>query len=223
MWYLIIIIILIFGVACTSKIKTQSNNKAGKNINTKDKIEIVNDTIKPLYSKKQIEEKLNNLANTPPPTDLSFGAMCYSIAISSIDKFSYICPICSEKTIYNKNKIDENDWWNVKNVLEYGLASCRREIEKVNGINIKLDESQFCGHCSPKIEKPELCLLVNIGGESDTTEVCDINYMDIRKIQEFLNGSLTHKTSNDGETPLVNDIDRISDLLGLEYKLQDNE
>lgn len=225
MWYLIIIIILTFGFIFTSKISAQTNDKLNKNneIKSKEKFEIINDTIKPLYSKKQIEKKLKHLAETPPPTDLSFGAMCYSISISSIDKFTYICPICGERTIYNQKKVDKDEWWTVKSVLEYGLTSCRREVEKIKGINIRLDESQFCKHCSPDIKKPELCLLVNIGGESDTSKVCDINYLDIRKIQEFLNGELIHITGNEGEVPLVNDIEWLKKLFGIELKSTNNE
>jgi hypothetical protein len=225
MWYLIVIIILTFGFIFTNKISAQTKDKLNKNkeIKSKEKLKIVNDSIKPLYSKEQIEEKLKHLAETTPPTDLSFGAMCYSIAISSTDKFTYICPICGERTIYKKSKLDNEDWWNVKWILESGLSSCRREVEKISGINIQLDESQFCGHCSPNIKKPELCLLVNIGGESDTSKVCNINYLDIRKIQEFLNGELIHKTGNDGEVPLVNDIEWFKQLFGFELKVIKNE
>ena len=223
MWYLAVILVLAFGFIFTNKLSAQTKKNSKNEIKSKEKLEIVNDTIKPLYSKEQIEEKLKYLAETPPPSDLSFGAMCYSIAISSTDRFTYICPICGERTIYKKNKIKDKDWWSVKWVLESGLTSCRREVDKVSGINIQLDESQFCGHCSPNVKKPELCLLVNVGGESDTSKVCDINYLDIRKIQEFLNGELIHITGNEGEVPLVDDIEWFKQLFSVEIKTIDNE
>lgn len=73
----------------------------------------------------------------------------------------------------------------------------------LKGINIKLDESQFCKKCSPHVEIPRLCFLVNISGTNDTTKVCDINSGDIRLLSEFLSGNLKHKDSFDFESPLV--------------------
>ena len=120
MWYLAVILLLTFGFVFTNKLSAQTKKNSKNEIKSKEKLEIVNDTIKPLYSKEQIEEKLKYLAETPPPSDLSFGAMCYSIAISSTDSFTYICPICGERTIYKKNKIKDEDWWSVIWVLESG-------------------------------------------------------------------------------------------------------
>jgi ribosomal protein S18 len=222
MWYLIFIGFAILGVLFAPKVMAQNimtdntSNQNKKQVNPLDSI-APSDTIVPLYSKAQIEEKLKKLATTPPPTELSFGAMCYGMSASYIDKLTYICPICGEKTHYKKSKLKDN-WWNIYKTLQWGLPSCRREIVKVKGVNIWLDESQFCKHCSKKNEKPTLCLKVNIGGESDTTKTCEIDYEDLVVLQEFLNGSLKHKGSHDTETPLMDKIDRIKKLLGIELK-----
>jgi hypothetical protein len=219
MWYLIVTIVLALGFLFSNKLSAQTKEKLDKNkeIKSEEDSEIVNDSIKPLYSKEQIEAKLKYLAETPPPTELAFGAMCYSFAEIKTDKLTYICPVCGERTIY-KSKTEKDEWGRIVYMLNYEIQTCQREVLKVKGVNIRLDESQFCGHCSAHVKKPELCLLINIGGTSDTTKVCDIDYLDIRKIQEFLNGDLIHKTSNDRETPLVNKIERIKQLLGFEYK-----
>jgi hypothetical protein len=223
MWYLIFIGFAILGVLFAPKVMAQNNktentsNDNKKQINPTDSI-APSDTIVLLYSKAQIEEKLKKLATTPPPTELSFGAMCYDITAFNEPKGStYICPICGEKTHYKKSKLKDN-WWNIYKTLEWGLPSCRRELAKVKGVNIWLDESQFCKHCSKDIEKPTLCLKVNIGGESDTTKTCEIDYEDLIVLQEFLNGSLKHKGSRDAEYPLVDSIDRIKKLLGIDLK-----
>jgi len=221
MWYIAVIIVLTFGFAFTNKISAQTKKNSKNEIQSKEKLEIVNDTIKPLYSKKQIEDKLNYLAKTPPPTDLSFGAMCYSVIITAFGQSTYICPICGERTIYNVNFLNKNKDW--LNAIAMELESYRREVEKINGINIRLDESQLCGHCSPKVEKPEFSLLINVGGESDTTTLRKITDSDIRKIKEFLDGKLIYRTENDFEFPLVNDIEWLKQLFKVETKKIDNE
>jgi hypothetical protein len=215
MWYFIIIGCLLFGMLFTAKLKCQNPNKNSENNNS---ISInnplnSNDTIKGMFSRKQIDEKLKHLAETPAPTKLSFGAECYKMAFKDYSVYEYVCPVCGEKTIYKKGTNSERSVL-IEN-LENNLNSCRNEIEKVHGLNIKLDESQFCKHCSPNTENPQLCLLVNIGGQSYTTRVCNIENKDIQLIYEFLNDKLVHTGEQDEETPLVNNIDRIKKLLGL--------
>ena len=223
MWYLIIIGFAIFGILFAPKMMAQNtkndntSNHNKKQINPTDSI-APSDTIIPLYSKAQIEDKLKKLATTPPPTELSFGAMCYDITLVSEPKScTYICPICGEKTHFKKSKLKDN-WWNIYKTLEWGLPACRRELAKVKWVNVWLDESQFCKHCSKHSKKPTLCLKVNIGGEADTIKTCEIDYEDLVVLQEFLNGSLKHKGSQDAETPLIDKIDRIKNLLGIELK-----
>jgi len=214
----------------------QSNKGVDKNktVSSNEVVEITNDTIRPLFSKAQIEEKLKILAETPPPTFNYFGAMCYA-TFRPPDKVSYICPICGEKTVYSC-AID-NEWLhettskqtyhfnepkkNIINAEQRGfiqreLNRCRREIQKVKGINVYLDESEFCKHCSPSVKNPVLYLIVNISGESDSIKTRMDNYIDIQLIQEFLNGDLIHKDITGKEMePLVTHIDRIKKLLGI--------
>jgi hypothetical protein len=216
MWYIFIIAFVIIGFFI-SPLFTGRNFKE----NTDSRYHIVstnfplnlNDTIKGMFSKKQIEEKIKRLAETSPPENLSFGAMCYIKTIVQYDTREYVCPICGEKTIYGKN-VNTNKFEYIDGIF-WEIDACRREIEKVKGINIKLDESQFCKHCSPEIKNPELCLLVNIANLNDTTKVCNISYMEIRYIHEFLNDQLVHKGERESETPLINNIPRIKELLGL--------
>jgi hypothetical protein len=178
-------------------------------------VEVGNDSIQPLFSKTQIEEKLKHLAKTPPPTELAFGAMCYSSSYC-IGTISYICPICGGKTNYSDKekrtrKHNEETFYDVCKRIN----ACRREIQKVKGINISLNESEFCKHCSPYTTNPTLYLLVNISGESKTIKIPDVSWTDIRLIQEFLSGSLVHKGYRNDEFLLVNYIERIKELLGI--------
>jgi predicted RNA-binding Zn-ribbon protein involved in translation (DUF1610 family)/uncharacterized protein YneF (UPF0154 family) len=214
MWYILIALFLITSVFFGSRV-INSQIKANPNAESsllKSPIS-ENDTIKAMFSKKQIEKKLKHLAETPAPTNLSFGAMCYEMVAVDYDTHEYICPICGEKTVYKKNKNKEK--FNYISGVIWEISACRREIEKVNGINIKLDEKQFCSHCSPKTERPELFLLVNIKGQNDTTKISNFSSMDIRILKEFLDDKLVHKTDYDSELPLVDNIERIKELLGI--------
>jgi hypothetical protein len=215
MWYILIIGFLLIGVFFSTKLRCQNPTINSDNIRTTSTIKPLNpnDTIKGMFSKKQIDEKLKRLAKTPAPTNLAYGAKCYKMAIADASVYEYYCPVCGEKTVYKKGKLPKNIFY--IDDLEEKISSCRREIEKVKGENIKLDESQFCKHCSPKTENPELCLLVNIAGQSDTTKVCNIRDIDIKIIGEFLNDKLVLTGNRDEETPLINDIDRIKKLLGV--------
>jgi len=216
MWYIIIIVFLAFGMVFISKFtfqnpKAKSDNKYYKTI---DPPLNQNDTIKGMFSRKQIDQKLEYLAKTPAPVKMAFGAECYKIAIINRAVNEYVCPVCGEKTIYKKNK-DEDNFDYIDHILNKEIPSCRLELEKIKGINIKLDEKQFCSHCSPAIENPKLNLLVNIAGQTDTTIVSNISPMDIRLIREFLDGKLVHQDDYDFESPLKDNIDRIKELMGV--------
>jgi ribosomal protein L37AE/L43A len=217
MVYIIIIIAVavgIFFIACSGDNKTEEISP--KSIIIKNDISVVlfGDTIKPVYSKSQIELKLKNLAETPPPKELAFGAMCYSPALIEETSYEYICPECGEKTIY-KNVFTESNYY----VEENDIASARRAVKAIKGLNIKLDESQFCSHCrSTEVERPTLCLLVNIAGESDTTKVCGVTYHDLILLNDFLNEKPTYFDDYDYEHALVDEQYRIEEMLGIKAK-----
>jgi hypothetical protein len=216
MWYIIIFLFLLTGALFGTKYIACQSGTAGENNSHKQTINSFfgqNDTIKAMFSKNQIDQKLKHLAETSAPTNLSFGAMCYEMAARDNSVLEYVCPICGEKTIYKRNKDSEKFSYIDSQI--WNIYSCRQEIEKVKGINIKFDEKEFCSKCSPKTERPKLFLLVNIAGQKDTTKISNFSYMDIRILNEFLNDKLVHKTDNDGETALVNNIDRIKELLGI--------
>jgi len=217
MWYIAGIIIIGLTVLLSCNFKTTQRNDDTGGSNTKISTMLINpsDTIKPIYSVKDIQAKLKVLSKTDPPDDLAFGAMCYEM-VGPPNKAIYICPVCGEKTLYKLN----DDYTNQQNmdIIQNGITACRNEIKNIEGIHISLDESQFCKHCNPGIEEPQLCLLVNIDNEKDTTKVCDINYLDIKLIEEFLNDEKKHKGFFDEESALADHIDRIQELLGVHLK-----
>jgi len=215
MWYFFILgcIILGFGFSYRLIGHKKNINPIAHHIALPENTYNQNDTIKAMFSKKQIEKKLKHLAETPAPTDLSFGAMCYDMVARENTVHEYICPVCGEKTIYKKSS-DQNKFLYIDSNFDE-INECRREIDNIHGINIRLDETEFCVHCKPEIERPKLYLLVNIAGQKDTSKVSSFSYMDIRILQEFLDNKLVHKTDYDSETPLIENIGRIKELLGV--------
>ncbi|HNQ68737.1 MAG TPA: hypothetical protein PKN32_10185 [Bacteroidales bacterium] len=216
MIYIAIILSLIaaiFLLSCCGKSKAVDTSVQDKVIKMDSLIsDFINDTIKPLYSKKQIELKLKKLANTPPPTDLAMGAMCYSPSMIDTSSVSYICPICGEKTIYKFGVYS----YSFNDDLEYGISAARREVSKIRGVNIKLDETQFCSHCRiVDIDQPQLGVWINIAGERDTNKIYGITYRDLKLLTEFFDDKLKYTDDYDYEYPLVERLDRLEELLGI--------
>jgi predicted RNA-binding Zn-ribbon protein involved in translation (DUF1610 family) len=214
MWYIIIAGCLLIGLFFTTKFR--SCNTPGQQSNTNHSIIAQgneNDTIKDMFSRQQIDQKLKHLAETPAPKNLSFGAECYEKVFREYNVYEYSCPVCGEKTVYKNDQNNNN--YDLMETLDLNLNRCRIEIEKVKGINIKLDEKEFCEHCSPKLSNPKMYLLINIAGQKDTTKISNFYYWDIRLIQEFLDDKLIHKDDQDSESPLKDNIIRIKELLGI--------
>ena len=172
---------------------------------------IKTDTAIAMFSKEQIEEKLENLSsNLPPPTHWSWSPF-YCVSVFGIASFSYICPICGTETKYGhdrawlgnlgKEEYARNDFGyfepnyfspyddDAVQIVVWRMNQCKHKIKNTKGIHISLDESEFCKYCSPFIKEPKLCLLVNIDGASDTVKTRDISYYDIELLQKFLDGN----------------------------------
>ncbi|MBI5218381.1 MAG: hypothetical protein HY958_05575 [Bacteroidia bacterium] len=198
MWYLIGIIILaaaaLWGLSCTFK-----NANGGDNQNIKQ------DTGKKNFSKNDIAKRLEALSKSEAPKDLNMGAMCYRAA-RSVDRAEYVCPKCGSKTIYKDDK---------SRFVEKELSKCRGLVSAIKEIEIKLDESQFCKKCSPKITDPELCIQIKLSNETTAHISCRIDAEDILLIKEFTSGSDRHKGAQDYETPLKDHLFRLEELFGI--------
>ncbi len=167
-----------------------------------------------MFSKEELDKKLAHLAETPPPENLSLGAMCYSVAYQENHFHEYNCPVCWQKTIYRR-ETDGKRFQYIDAMLSHNLYNCRSEISKIEGIDVKLDEIEFCEHCSPGIQRPQLYLIITIKGMPRSIKTSSFNSFDLQIINEFLNGQLIHKDKFNNETPLANYLDRIKELLGL--------
>ena len=207
MWYFLSFIIIAIAVlmgstGCfhkTSKIKNDSLSAHKKLL----------DTLGVFLSRQEIKDKLVALANSTPPADISFGAMCYArveVTYFAELKDKYICPVCGEKTLYNRNKCGE--------IVSY-IENCRTLADSIGSAGITLDESQYCKYCSPDIKTPTLCIDVMYPNDTNVYRTCPVTSEDLMLIREFLKGDDKHKTDNDGKIPMKNYLSRLEQLLGV--------
>ena len=135
------------------------------------------------------------------------GAMCYAAAMYP-ETADYICPVCGEKTLYTDYNTE---------FIEWELQNCRRlfgEIEAAVVMDIVLDESFYCQHCSPMPDElPHLVLRVT--GDDGTVVSNPVTQHDLMILESFVKGRLFYYTWNDGEQPLKPYAERLSILLGI--------
>ena len=157
-----------------------------------------------LMSREQIQERLKELESRKAPQP-KMGACCYSM--STPPKYAeYICPACGEKTLYTDDHAE---------FVVAGLESCRREfvtLKKVSEFTTSLDESTYCGKCSPDASTFQLSLTLTYkdGTSVKTAPVADD---DLRLLNGFFQGKSSYKTSTDGSRPLKKELARLTELL----------
>ena len=170
-------------------------------------------------TRREIEDRLAALAReTPevvnPPPSL---AMCYAPLIP-IDRAEYVCPVCGEKTIYRHRKQDERY---LTDFVINTIPTFRIDIKYIKGLDVRLDETQYCSECSPDVGDPNLALVVTYpSGATHRTE--GVTAEDIKLLIEFTHGKKIHESEEPGpdktKTPLNEHLKRLSDLLGVPYE-----
>lgn len=165
------------------------------------------DSIKGPFTTKNIHDRLVSLSKKPAPKELKMGAMCYEMAAPP-QRVEYVCPKCGAKTLYASNYV---------NTIQ-NISSCRSQVESFKGLNAKLDESEFCKKCSPKIKDPQLCLEIKYTDDEKVHRTCDVTETDMQLIAEFLSGSNVHKTFYDAHEPLKDYMERLETLLDIKIE-----
>lgn len=158
-------------------------------------------------SRDQIQQKLKTLETATAP-EPKMGAMCYKMAAPP-DRAEYVCPVCSEKTLYTSQSA---------RFIAWELEACRREFEllkKETDLAVALNESSFCSYCAPDAAAHALALTVTYAdGATHTT--APVTQQDLVILRHFLKGNLDYKTFNDGTLPLQKALPRLRDMLGEE-------
>jgi len=212
-YFLIIAILIVTGVffaGCSRKAPGGSTGRTTIDVNIPDG---------QFFSKQDIEKQLEEIKKAPAPENLKIGAMCY-VVIEPPKRTDYVCPNCGEKTLYAKiSTIDpnENFLWIISEKL-YDLEECKKLVKQIEKITIALDESQFCKHCSPDIQEPNLGLIIKYPDSQEVHRVWDINNLDLILLKAFTEGQLKFEPSHDWEWDIKSHISRLEELLGVDIE-----
>ena len=90
-------------------------------------------------------------------------AMCYAPAAPPLlDRADYICPTCGFRTVYMRSgsQDDREPMRAIEYLIPGELDGMRQMIKGIHGLNVSLDESGLCHHCSPLAQNPSLTLVV---------------------------------------------------------------
>ena len=156
-------------------------------------------------SKSDIEKMLGRLERRKAPKP-QMGAMCYE-AVSVLTRPEYVCPTCGEKTLYAKDRAP---------LVSAELEACRRELEivkKSTKLALALDESAFCKHCSPDVDKPQLGLTITYA-DGASHSASPITRTDLFIVRDFLKGELSYTGYTEDTYPLKANLPRLRELLG---------
>ena len=169
-------------------------------------------------TRDELARRLGKLARSSPPAKLKPGAMCYEMAAGPA-RLDYVCPDCGAKTLYAlKGSTQEGDvemGWDVSLVLSQELPACRRAVKTVAGLDVSLDESEFCRNCRPDVKSPALVLVVRHPDAAEPHRARGINQDGLRLIRELLAGKETHTGATDDESALKDHMKRLIELLGV--------
>lgn len=207
MWYIaaisvLLIVSTVFGI---TKNRDRVNAKSGiLNIST------YSPSLTSL-SRSEINLLLSRLENEEPPESV-MGAMCYGPAMQP-SSAEYVCPICSEKTLYGSS---------YASLIDRELSGGRRIVESINlntDFEVSLDEELFCDFCSPDSTNQDPALLLRVEYQNGDEFVNRISISDLRMLESFVHGSLFYMTSNDSQRPLKDYADRMRTLLGFEEEI----
>jgi hypothetical protein len=206
MWYILVSVIAAAGIILGFTSCFSGNSVKDQPI---DQSLNPSDSIKKQLTRAELLAKMAELANKKVPDELSQGAMCYKVAAPP-SRMEYVCPVCGEKTLYT----DDAGYF-----LNRNLSECRSIANTLIEVNCKLDESQFCKHCTPDLkETPQLCITTQLKGEETVTKFCGVDREEMQILQEFFNGKVVHTGDTGYETPLKEELDEIARMLGIEIK-----
>jgi hypothetical protein len=161
---------------------------------------------------------LKKLADTPVAKGKRVNAMCYSVSLAPT-RADYVCPKCGERTLYDSDKLtpDGRTQKDSAEFMQRTLPACRllfKDLQKVAGEAITLDESQFCKKCSPKATEPTLVLHIAYKDEK-ARDVENVQPHDLLILREFLAGELLTEEFGKKTMPLKEYLPRLQELLGV--------
>ncbi len=159
---------------------------------------------------REVTHLLEAVAKEPEP-EFVMGAMCYA-AMPIPEIAEYVCPVCGEKTVYGAGGTPYILW-------QIDTARSLVEAIRASGtLDVALDETSFCSACAPDSVEPVLRLTVTF--EDGTVVNPEVDVEDIRMLAGLLTGQLYYETSNESQSPLRPNLERLGSLLGIEIDVE---
>lgn len=203
---LLFIILMVFG--CSRNTTNSGDHE--------DKPPVVREESDTPMTRAQIAQKLQELANSKPPKDLSMGAMCYSM-MAPPDKAEYVCPRCGDKTLYSgahAGIVNSQLPYQRRLVNAISHGDSEKQISK---LTMELDETEFCSKCCVgSVSDPKAELVIRYRGEEKPIRIKGVNNEDLLLIHELISNKRTHSGSFGRETPLKKHIKQLYKVLGVD-------
>ena len=227
MYKILIFVLLIIGIATTGGGCGYTPASVGANI-SRNKSQDVNNSevvkgINRLEVKKRIEEMVK--AGIPPEKYIK---RPFFVHVPLELREDYICPVCGKTTLYvPKEHIrlgDREEDETIKKVVVWRLGWCRRVIKKIKTQNVKLDESQFCRHCSPHTNKPLLGLIIQYPDSEKHHSIYGVDEEDCQMVLDFFDGLdvfIAWGDSHDYVIKFTQCLDRLEELLGVKVDIKE--
>jgi predicted Zn-ribbon and HTH transcriptional regulator len=167
-------------------------------------------------SRLELVKRLEQLAKSKPPTDLSFGAMCYEVAYTEIVEKP--CPACEQTMI-----VGEKD----EILREYNVPLKRIQDQNVDA---KLIIPKHCSQCGFGLKEEKFQLEIKYPDQREPVKVELESAFDLQLMVFFLQGedrfTEYHYFERRGakvidggqDKPLKGKIDRLRELFGVAEK-----
>lgn len=133
-------------------------------------------------------------------------AGCYSPFEVTPQQTEYVCPICGERTTrVSPGYIERRRG----QVVSPDIDECRRLFARIPvSAGMKLDESEYCRKCSPRVKHPEPALLVQ-DGRGHTRRVRHVTTDELSKLGDYF------AATPDEQARMRKESRRLRRLLGL--------
>jgi hypothetical protein len=138
--------------------------------------------------------------------------MCYAPVVRA-GSADYFCPACGSKTLYSISTEST-----IEPEFIDDIPKCRRWVKELKALDAKLDESEFCKKCRPRVKNPSLWLIIRYPEQTKVHRVKITGSEDLQLISEFVSGKDMHDGPRDSKVPLKNYLPRLSELLGIPLK-----
>ena len=214
MQYLLIVVILLVLCAVGFSARKNASDNMPADVRPAESVTVLATRS---LSRKDIQKQLSVIAKSPPPKELAMGAMCYMVA-GPPSRIDYVCPACGEKTLYavddSADEKTQRQQWETSWKLG-DLEAIRRLTQQIKKLDVALDESRFCSHCSTDVKTPRMGLVVTYPNQPEPHRVWDVTQADLLMLKAATEGKLKFKDLQDMEIALKDKLARLEKLLGV--------